>query len=166
MRPMTEAEIEEAARNDPDARPMTDEEFARAKRVPRVKTLRRALGLAQEELAARDRIPLGTLRGWEQDRSEPDQPSAPILPSSPTTPMACGRLFTSGRHTKQDRRPAQHIHSRAHMLIHDASGCRTTIRCVAMLRNPLPCGIRSVTASIRKNRFFAIKFGIQAKSAL
>ena len=49
---MTDAEVHAAAMNDPDARPMTDEEFARAKRVPRTRTLRRALGLTQEEFAA------------------------------------------------------------------------------------------------------------------
>ncbi len=79
MRPMTDEEIEEAAHRDPDARPMTDEEFARAKRVPRTKTLRRALGLSQEEFAARYRIPLGTLLDWEQGRSEPDPPARAYL---------------------------------------------------------------------------------------
>jgi putative transcriptional regulator len=76
---MTDTEVHEAAMQDPDARPMTDEEFARARRVPRVKTLRRALGLTQEEFAARYRIPLGTLRDWEQGRSEPDQPARAYL---------------------------------------------------------------------------------------
>jgi putative transcriptional regulator len=79
MRPMTPDEIEEAALADPDARPMTSEEMAKARRVPRVKTLRRALGLTQEEFAARYRIPLGTLRDWEQGRSEPDQPTRAYL---------------------------------------------------------------------------------------
>jgi putative transcriptional regulator len=79
MRPMTREEVEEAARADPDARPMTSEEMARARRVPRIKTLRRALGLTQEEFATRYRIPLGTLRDWEQGRSEPDQPARAYL---------------------------------------------------------------------------------------
>ena len=79
IRPMTEAEIEAAAWADPDARPFTPEERAKAKRVPRVKTLRRALGLTQEEFAARYKIPLGTLRDWEQGRSEPDQPARAYL---------------------------------------------------------------------------------------
>ena len=48
-------------------------------RVPRVKILRRALALTQEEFAARFRIPLGTLRDWEQGRSEPDQPAKAYL---------------------------------------------------------------------------------------
>jgi putative transcriptional regulator len=77
--PMTEEEVEAAACADPDARPFTDEERAKAKRVPRIKTLRRALRLTQEEFAARYKIPLGTLRDWEQGRSEPDQPARAYL---------------------------------------------------------------------------------------
>ena len=79
MRPMTEAEIEAAAQADPDARPMTEAEFSKARRVPRVKTMRRALGLTQEEFAARYHVPLGTLRDWEQGRTEPDQPAKAYL---------------------------------------------------------------------------------------
>ena len=45
MRPMSEAEVAAAAAADPDARSMTEEEFRRARKVPRAKTLRRALGL-------------------------------------------------------------------------------------------------------------------------
>ena len=79
MRAMTETEIEAAAAADPDARPMTPEELRTARRVPRVKTLRRALGLTQQEFAARYQIPLGTLRDWEQGRTEPDQPARAYL---------------------------------------------------------------------------------------
>jgi putative transcriptional regulator len=79
IRPMTQEEIEAAAEADPDARPFTPEELAKARRIPRVKTLRRVLGLTQEEFAARYRIPLGTLRDWEQGRSEPDQPARAYL---------------------------------------------------------------------------------------
>jgi putative transcriptional regulator len=42
------------------------------KRIPRVKIIRRALGLTQEEFASRFHIPLGTLRDWEQGAAEPD----------------------------------------------------------------------------------------------
>jgi putative transcriptional regulator len=76
---MTEAEIAAAAAADPDARPMTKEELQKARRIPRVKTLRRALGLTQEEFAARYHVPLGTLRDWEQGRTEPDQPARAYL---------------------------------------------------------------------------------------
>ena len=40
--------------------------------MPRAKIIRRALGLSQEEFAARYRIPIGTLRDWEQGRTTPD----------------------------------------------------------------------------------------------
>ena len=79
MRPMTEAEIEAAAKADPDARPMSEDEWRTARRVPRVKTMRRALGLTQEEFSARYHVPLGTLRDWEQGRTEPDQPTRAYL---------------------------------------------------------------------------------------
>jgi putative transcriptional regulator len=79
MRPMTETEIRTAAAGDPDTRPMTPEELRAAKRVPRTKSLRRALALTQEEFAARYRIPLGTLQDWEQGRCEPDQPARAYL---------------------------------------------------------------------------------------
>ena len=57
---------------------MTPEERRTARRVSRAKTLRRALGLTQEEFAARFQIPLGTLRDWEQGR-EPDQTARAYL---------------------------------------------------------------------------------------
>jgi putative transcriptional regulator len=69
---MTAAQIEAAAKSDADNPPLTAVQLAGMGRVPRVKTLRRALGLTQEEFAARYRIPLGTLRDWEQGRTEPD----------------------------------------------------------------------------------------------
>jgi putative transcriptional regulator len=76
---MTDAEVHAAALADPDAQPLTDADFARMKQVPRVKTLRRALGLTQEEFATRFQIPLGTLRDWEQGRTEPDQTARAYL---------------------------------------------------------------------------------------
>ena len=79
LAPMTGEEISEAAWRDPDARPITDEEFDRARKVPRIKMLRRALAPTQEEFAARYHIPLETLRDWEQGRSGPDQPMRDYL---------------------------------------------------------------------------------------
>jgi putative transcriptional regulator len=76
---LTDAEVHAAALADPDAQPLTGERLARMKKVPRAKTLRRALGLTQEEFAARYQIPIGTLRDWEQGRSEPDQPARAYL---------------------------------------------------------------------------------------
>lgn len=69
---MTEAERHAAAMADPDARPITAEEWAAAPRRPRISIIRRALRLSQDEFAARFHIPVGTLRDWEQGRKEPD----------------------------------------------------------------------------------------------
>lgn len=90
----TSAKTREAARLDQGRTPMndgpspqslddipdlTDERLAALRGVPRVKTLRRALGLTQEAFAARFAIPLGTLRDWEQGRAAPDQPTRAYL---------------------------------------------------------------------------------------
>ena len=72
-----------AALSDPDAQPMTPDDFKRMQRTPRVKIIRRALGLTQEEFAARFRIPLGMLRDWEQGPPNRTPAPAPISPSSP-----------------------------------------------------------------------------------
>jgi len=69
---MTAAQRHAAALGDPDAQPLTPEDFRRMKRTPQARVIRRALGLSQEEFAARFHIPLGTLRDWEQGRKEPD----------------------------------------------------------------------------------------------
>jgi putative transcriptional regulator len=76
---MTEAERHAAALSDPDAQPLTPEDFRRMRRTPRVKIIRRALGLSQEDFAARFHIPLGTLRDWEQGRKEPDAAARAFL---------------------------------------------------------------------------------------
>jgi putative transcriptional regulator len=76
---MSQEQVRNAAAADPDARPMTADQIRKAERVPRVKTLRRALGLTQAEFGTRYHIPVGTLRDWEQGRSEPDQPAKAYL---------------------------------------------------------------------------------------
>ena len=76
---MTVEAIERAARADRDAHPLTETDLKRMKRTPQAKIIRRALELTQEEFAARYHIPLGTLRDWEQGRSEPDQPTQAYL---------------------------------------------------------------------------------------
>jgi len=93
LRSMTEAQVRLAARADPDARPMTSDEMRKAKRIPRVKTLRRALGFTQEEFAARYQIPIGTLRDWEQGRVEPDQPTRAYLKIIARDPECVHRLL-------------------------------------------------------------------------
>ena len=78
-RPMSPAAVEQAARSDRDAQPLTQADLRRMPRTPQSKVIRRALELTQEEFSARYQIPLGTLRDWEQGRSEPDQPTRAYL---------------------------------------------------------------------------------------
>jgi putative transcriptional regulator len=98
VRQMTEEEIHAAAQSDPDARPMTEVELSNARRIPRVKTMRRALRLTQEEFAARYHIPLGTLRDWEQGRSEPDQTAKAYLKVIAANPEAIYQALQSSPH--------------------------------------------------------------------
>src|ERR1051326_2422610 len=93
VRAMSDEEVEAAAMADPDARPLTEEDLVRMKRVPRIKTLRRALRLTQEEFAARYHIPLGTLRDWEQGRCEPDQPTRAYLTIIARDPEGVSRML-------------------------------------------------------------------------
>jgi len=76
---MSEEETHAAALSDPDAQPLSDEDFKRLKRRPRVFIIRRALGLTQEQFATRFHIPIGTLRDWEQGRKEPDAAARAFL---------------------------------------------------------------------------------------
>ncbi|SRR5579883_1008930 len=98
MRPMTEQEIEEAARSDPDNQPLTEEDFRRMRRVPQVKVIRRALHLTQEEFAARYQIPIGTLRDWEQGRTEPDQPARAYLKIIARDPDGVRKMLEARAH--------------------------------------------------------------------
>jgi len=95
---MTEAQVETVARADPDAQPLTNADMATMPRIPRAKTLRRALGLTQEEFATRYQIPLGTLRDWEQGRTEPDQPARAYLTAIAGNPEAVQRALRSASH--------------------------------------------------------------------
>jgi len=94
---MTEAQVKAATSADPDARPMTPEELRKARRVPRVKTLRRALGLTQGQFSLRYQIPIGTLRDWEQGRTEPDHPARAYLRVIAREPDRVHRILKESR---------------------------------------------------------------------
>jgi putative transcriptional regulator len=93
---MTDDEIDTAALSDPDNPPLTAERLARLKRVPQVKVMRRAMGLTQEDFSARFRIPLGTLRDWEQGKTEPDQAASAYLTVIARDPEGVRRALQSG----------------------------------------------------------------------
>jgi len=70
---MTDEEAEANALADLDNPPMTKEQLKKMKPVSFVKRLRWKLGLSQSAFATQFHIPLGTLRDWEQHRTEPDK---------------------------------------------------------------------------------------------
>jgi len=94
---MTAKQRRSAALADPDNRPMTDEEWAAAPRVPRVSTIRRALKLSQEEFADAFHIPIGTLRDWEQGRKEPDAAARAYLQVIAREPKTVRKALERGR---------------------------------------------------------------------
>ena len=69
---MSDEEATANALGDPDNPPLSPKRLAAMKQTPQIFVMRRALGLTQEEFCERYLIPLGTLRDWEQHRSEPD----------------------------------------------------------------------------------------------
>ena len=91
---MTDAEVLAAAMSDPDAQPLTPDDFKRMKRIPRAKIIRRVLGLTQEEFATRFHIPLGTLRDWEQGAAEPDTCARAYLTVIARNPKAVADALT------------------------------------------------------------------------
>ena len=47
--------------------------------LPDVKAIRRSLRMSQDQFAAVYRIPLATVKNWEQGRRQPDAPAAAYL---------------------------------------------------------------------------------------
>jgi putative transcriptional regulator len=95
---LTDEQVHTAALADPDAQPIplgTDEDLAKLglHRVVNVKKLRERLGLTQEAFAATYRIPIGTLRDWEQRRKLPDAPARAYLTVIARNPEAVAGLL-------------------------------------------------------------------------
>jgi putative transcriptional regulator len=93
---MTEEETDAAALGDIDNPPLTDQIAKRRTRLPQTRVIRRALGLTQEEFAARYDIPVGTLRDWEQGRAVPDQPARAYLRAIAGDPAGVQRALETG----------------------------------------------------------------------
>ncbi|HEX9320797.1 MAG TPA: helix-turn-helix domain-containing protein [Xanthobacteraceae bacterium] len=94
---MERRKVEAAANKDPDNRPLTTQDLRRMKRTPQVKIIRRALGLSQDEFAARYQIPIGTLRDWEQGRATPDQAARAYLTVIARDPEAVRKALSPSR---------------------------------------------------------------------
>ena len=93
LREMSDEEVVARALADPDAQPLPEGWLETAKRVPRVKTIRRALGMTQEGFAERYMIPLGTLRDWEQGRKAPERTAQILLRVIEREPAAVERAL-------------------------------------------------------------------------
>lgn len=91
--PISKHRHEREKDRDPADRPLSASDLKRMRRTPQVKIVRRALGLTQEEFSARYRIPLGTLRDWEQGRTEPDQPAKAYLRVIAAEPAATAKAL-------------------------------------------------------------------------
>lgn len=94
LRRIARKQIEAAAKTDRDNRPLSQADLSRMKRTPQVKIIRRALGISQEDFAARYHIPIGTLRDWEQGRVAPDQAARAYLTVIARDPEAVRKALT------------------------------------------------------------------------
>ena len=91
---MTDEEVLAAASADPDAQPLGPEELAKMRRISPVKALRQRLGMTQVEFAEAFRLPISTLRDWEQRRSTPDAPARALLQAIEREPETMRRLLS------------------------------------------------------------------------
>jgi putative transcriptional regulator len=91
---MTDGEVLAAALSDPDAQPLDSESLAKMRRVSPVKALRQRLGMTQVEFAEAFRLPISTLRDWEQLRSTPDAPARALLRAIEREPETMRRLLS------------------------------------------------------------------------
>jgi putative transcriptional regulator len=102
---LTDEEVIARAMTDPDNKPITKDDARRMKRRPRAYVVRRALHMTQAEFAAAYSIPIGTLRDWEQGRTEPDQANRAYLKVIAVDPEFVKRALAQ-RPTGQKRAPA------------------------------------------------------------
>lgn len=64
--------------------------------VPDVRAIREELGLSQQAFASAYRIPLATLKGWEQGRRQPDATASAYLSVIAQLPEAARAALLAG----------------------------------------------------------------------
>ncbi len=92
IRATTEADIRRQMREDgqdPDAE-LRPEDWR-----PAVASIRKKLGMTQDQLARAIRVPLATLRNWEQHRVEPDPAARALLRILDREPEAALRALAA-----------------------------------------------------------------------
>ncbi|MDP1909679.1 MAG: helix-turn-helix domain-containing protein [Hyphomicrobium sp.] len=77
--------------NDSENPPLRADEIRSLKPIASIKRIRWQLGLSQDEFARRFEIPIGTLRDWEQGRSQPDRPARAYLKLISSNPAFVSR---------------------------------------------------------------------------
>jgi putative transcriptional regulator len=90
---LTDDQIAAAVADDPDAAPTPVQATPGLTPIVNVKRLRERLALTQEAFAAAYRIPVGTLRDWEQRRKLPDAPARAYLTVIARNPRAVAELL-------------------------------------------------------------------------
>ncbi len=90
---LTDEQITAAVMGDPDAAPTPVHATPGLTPIVNVKKLRERLALTQEAFAAAYRIPIGTLRDWEQRRKLPDAPARAYLTVIARNPRAVAELL-------------------------------------------------------------------------
>ena len=96
LRAKTNDQVLSEARADPTALPVEDRKpgcLGPVGRVSPAKRIRWALRMSQVEFAKAFRIPLGTLRDWEQHRRDPDQAARAYLEVIAREPEAVRRAL-------------------------------------------------------------------------
>ncbi len=90
---LTDDQIAAAVIDDPDAAPTPVYATPGLTPIVNVKKLRERLALTQEAFAAAYRIPIGTLRDWEQRRNLPNAPARAYLTAIARNPRAIAELL-------------------------------------------------------------------------
>ncbi len=90
---LSDAEIEQTAASDSDNPALGDDILAAAVLGRRVRLARKRLGLSQSRFAERFRIPVATLRDWEQGRHKPDATALAYLTVIERAPDAVERAL-------------------------------------------------------------------------
>ncbi len=93
---MTDEEVQRAAQEDPDAKPLTIRQLSRAYKVPEridVKAIRLKHKMSQAAFAARYGLALDALRDWEQGRRPPNRYARILLAVIDKEPRAVERAL-------------------------------------------------------------------------
>ena len=76
---LSDEDVEQAARSDPDAPPTPPEALAHFQRAVEVKAIREKLSLTQVQFATMFHLSLATIQAWEQGQSLPDPVARTLL---------------------------------------------------------------------------------------